>query len=395
LAEYVALAQMEALQERESQIFELRYGFMGGDIHTLEQIGQEFGISRERVRQIIQKCYNKIRSKGRRQIKNGKTNEACAELILYIEILVKLNADENEVINRLIDLASSSLSYLPAAYGISLIAYFAYPNQYVAKLYIDKAVKRLREYKAVLSKINQEKRQAEKLQSLLAYIIWPKEVKLFTEEEIAGLECQRKVSLKGEGNAGSFYSSKLNRLIEYESELELEFLLLLEQSDEVMFYQEQPLKVFYEHQGETKIYYPDILLILKDGRSIVVEIKPVFKMALQENLIKWSALRKFCAKKGLGLLVTDGRYSIQQVQHYHINSEFGNAIFAALQSGPLSWRQYKEIRDIYNPSRNEFIALVLKNKLVWKLIPFTLDFSPYNRLHSVMMPSNWGNSNTR
>ena len=47
--------------EREKYIIRLRYGFIDGDEHTLESIGAEFGITRERIRQLEAKTLNKIR----------------------------------------------------------------------------------------------------------------------------------------------------------------------------------------------------------------------------------------------------------------------------------------------------------------------------------------------
>ena len=59
-AEYFTLAQTNTLAERESLIIELRYGFTDDEAHTLEEIGQRIGVSRERVRQIIAKSHRKI-----------------------------------------------------------------------------------------------------------------------------------------------------------------------------------------------------------------------------------------------------------------------------------------------------------------------------------------------
>jgi DNA-binding CsgD family transcriptional regulator len=77
-AEYFSLAQEEALTARQSRIIDLMYGFATGEHHTLEQIGQEFELSRERIRQILQQSLRKIRSKGKRQIIRGDTDGACA-----------------------------------------------------------------------------------------------------------------------------------------------------------------------------------------------------------------------------------------------------------------------------------------------------------------------------
>ncbi|MBR8700711.1 RNA polymerase sigma factor SigA [Fusobacterium sp. DD29] len=51
------------LDEREKQILKLRYGLDGEEIHTLEEIGNAFNITRERVRQIEKKTLKKLRNK--------------------------------------------------------------------------------------------------------------------------------------------------------------------------------------------------------------------------------------------------------------------------------------------------------------------------------------------
>lgn len=43
---------LETLSERQRQVIELRFGFKDGQERTLEEIGQEFGLTRERIRQI-------------------------------------------------------------------------------------------------------------------------------------------------------------------------------------------------------------------------------------------------------------------------------------------------------------------------------------------------------
>ena len=40
---------------------ELRYGFRGGREHTLEEIGQMMGVTRERVRQMERQALTKLR----------------------------------------------------------------------------------------------------------------------------------------------------------------------------------------------------------------------------------------------------------------------------------------------------------------------------------------------
>jgi len=48
------------LSPREQKILEMRFGLADGVAHTLEEVGQEFGVTRERIRQIEAKALEKI-----------------------------------------------------------------------------------------------------------------------------------------------------------------------------------------------------------------------------------------------------------------------------------------------------------------------------------------------
>ncbi len=62
LRDYVAEA-MEGLTPREQKILELRFGLTDGVSHTLEEVGKEFDVTRERIRQIEAKALEKIQQK--------------------------------------------------------------------------------------------------------------------------------------------------------------------------------------------------------------------------------------------------------------------------------------------------------------------------------------------
>jgi len=49
------------LSEKERRILEMRHGLNDGVTHTLEEVGQKFGVTRERIRQIEAKAHEKIR----------------------------------------------------------------------------------------------------------------------------------------------------------------------------------------------------------------------------------------------------------------------------------------------------------------------------------------------
>lgn len=52
---------LDDLSEKEKKILEMRHGLNDGITHTLEEVGKEFGVTRERIRQIEAKAHDKIR----------------------------------------------------------------------------------------------------------------------------------------------------------------------------------------------------------------------------------------------------------------------------------------------------------------------------------------------
>jgi RNA polymerase primary sigma factor len=54
-----------ALTLREREVLMLRYGLVDGEEHTLEDIGEQFGLTRERIRQIEKKTLTKLRHPSR------------------------------------------------------------------------------------------------------------------------------------------------------------------------------------------------------------------------------------------------------------------------------------------------------------------------------------------
>lgn len=61
LRDYIGIA-IQDLSPREKKILEMRFGLTDGVTHTLEEVGKEFGVTRERIRQIEAKALEKIKS---------------------------------------------------------------------------------------------------------------------------------------------------------------------------------------------------------------------------------------------------------------------------------------------------------------------------------------------
>lgn len=56
---------LHTLTPREEKVIRLRFGLEDGQAHTLEEVGKEFNVTRERIRQIEAKALHKIRHPGR------------------------------------------------------------------------------------------------------------------------------------------------------------------------------------------------------------------------------------------------------------------------------------------------------------------------------------------
>ena len=56
---------LNTLNGREKRVLQLRFGLEDGRSRTLEEVGQEFGVTRERIRQIEAKALRKLRHPSR------------------------------------------------------------------------------------------------------------------------------------------------------------------------------------------------------------------------------------------------------------------------------------------------------------------------------------------
>ena len=56
---------LKSLTAREEQVLRMRFGLMDGKAHTLEEVGKEFDVTRERIRQIEAKALRKLRHPSR------------------------------------------------------------------------------------------------------------------------------------------------------------------------------------------------------------------------------------------------------------------------------------------------------------------------------------------
>ncbi len=59
---------LSTLTEREARVVAMRFGLADGNEHTLEEVGQEFQVTRERIRQIEAKALRKLKKKSKKLV---------------------------------------------------------------------------------------------------------------------------------------------------------------------------------------------------------------------------------------------------------------------------------------------------------------------------------------
>jgi hypothetical protein len=370
LRELLDMARLDSLPERESQVLALRYGLPDAKTNTLEEVGRRFGLTRERARQIVLRAHRLVVSKALSELRKGLTNQPCARLALFAREFV---CPERENLGqRLAALITQEFPGLfPTAQVIRFVASLAYADLEPAKDDIDAALTVLREQHERRMK---RELALDRFKKLVSYVNWPASPKRIDDEDMADMRRGDNESLTA--IAGSFYSDKMSHSVNYRSELELNFYRFLEQIDEVVEYHERPFGLPYESEGRRIIYYPDLFILLRNRRGIVVEIMPVFRMALWRNLVTFDSLHNYCLKVGFGLLVTDGYGCLEQMRQYKVEQRYTREVMRNLRKrGTLDWNTYRAIRDKYHAKRNDFVGLVVRNKLVWQLWPFKLSLS--------------------
>ncbi len=110
---------------------------------------------------------------------------------------------------------------------------------------------------------------------------------------------------------GKFPSVKMQTVIWWESQIERDYIYLLEIDSDVVAYYGQPFKIQYTDKGKSRNYTPDFL-VERTYKQQVVEVKPASKINQSKNLNLWSHIAPLCQREGKEfIVVTDEMIRIQ------------------------------------------------------------------------------------
>jgi hypothetical protein len=117
-------AQVSVLDEEQRRFIALRYGLPQGVPLYLKRIGQEANLSRERIRQIVNRSLLIIHCTGKRQISKHETTEVCAVFISYL--LERIRPEAPGHLERILSFAREELPSLPLMLALPLLVTLIY-----------------------------------------------------------------------------------------------------------------------------------------------------------------------------------------------------------------------------------------------------------------------------
>lgn len=207
---------------------------------------------------------------------------------------------------------------------------------------------------------------------ILAKVLWFDNRTRFDIDYFDLLRPRREVSHSKRYRSGLFRSEKCGREIQYESALELCFVEQLEANPQVVFFWDQPVKIPY-WRGRRKVgYTPDYGIYLTSGHVVLVEVKELSEMLDYRVQQKTEALMEFCARRGFGLLLTDGRHTPKDLQKGKANRKLERMLLAALGKGTLRQPQIRELMDRCNATKRQLYKAVIRFGLHYQHFPMKL-----------------------
>jgi hypothetical protein len=156
--------------------------------------------------------------------------------------------------------------------------------------------------------------------------------------------------------------------------LERNFIELLENSSRVTWFLEQPISIQYMDDGEPAVYTPDFLVVLTTGEQLYVEVKNTPEMLCARVLKRLVALWQHCQQQGAGLLITNGRYSLQRFLSYQRDHAFEQRLLERLKrpSDTVFHGWLQECQEPTAARHQQLMAAILHHRLWFKTFPLII-----------------------
>jgi hypothetical protein len=271
-------------KSRSCEIYKKRIGLIPIENNTLECIAEPYGITRERVRQIL--------LKSSRRVVHGKSYnrlvflEIIKSIFEEIELVTLYNVFVFDFINLFNEKFADDIT--TCIFGSGAFKEFASKNNN----YIVQQRKTEVCDKKILKQDKFEKT-----------LFFPSGKKQYLSS-IKIKPSLREVDTK---NGGTVFLTKSGKTIQYQSKMELAVLEFLESHPKISEINSQCIKIPYIYLEQLRTYYPDFVIKTTDNCICIIEVMTFYQMPQHQNLCKFKALHKFCEENKMGYAIIDER----------------------------------------------------------------------------------------
>ncbi|MFI6867119.1 TnsA endonuclease N-terminal domain-containing protein [Nocardia sp. NPDC050406] len=374
-AEEARIASVELLSaatrvirsDRDRDVLLRRVGLRGSST-KLADIGADYGITRERVRQLVTRAMVRL-AVGR----PGEVFRAWDHTrgVLRTALQTSTGALDPELVLVLVEAA------LPRAdimFATRLVANLS-GHRHAADILCDQILRLVHEreqrQRAIRRSTSRQERRKRGFHELIDKADWPEDSSKADPARCLPVRVPREPDHRS--IAGRWKSPLLGRFVGYDSQVELDFIRLLEESDLVEDYCEQPLEIEYEFDGRRRRYFPDFIVTLRDGRRFLVEIKATLgDFAMYQNMAKLEAARQYCDARGWGLLGTEGRHSLVDLRSRAVAPAVESALRDWLGSRVVGWPLCREFMREQGIPWADVASVIYRERWHWRIQPFRL-----------------------
>ncbi|WP_228002011.1 sigma factor-like helix-turn-helix DNA-binding protein [Nocardia australiensis] len=349
---------------RDAEIVGYRLGISGQRPETLARIGARYDLSRDRIRQLHTRAVGQILREA--QLSGHRAAGVFARRYpvgsrdqqLVRALLVETYATDT-------DIAANELAYLK----LRLAGHAGEDARRVAGFVMQRIMAWQKKTNRRLAKLhNAELLATSEVNSWLGQVDWPASG---TSAELP-LRSARTIDRDDDGR-GRFYLDKVGRDVAFDSGLEARLLRVLNASELVDTFREQPSAVEYALDGVAQIHYPSIVARLADGRVVLIDVEPLGHIGFHVTRAKSAAARTHAHANGWGWLVwTGSRSGIAELHGRSVDRQAESRLRELVDRGPVYWPAVAQWQTETELDMLDFIALVLRNEWRWERAPFRL-----------------------
>lgn len=367
LGPLIAQGVAEINDPRKRYIMACRLGVIDGP-NTLAALGQVLGITGERVRQLQNAALMWMQRDARRP------GSAGAMLAVVFDFLDKDPAAADALAETLLGTAEEF--QCNPFWLVKLVSRMGgrsaeQAEEIAAGAAVFHAARRRRERE--LAHQEQQIASCDRIvDKWIGAAFWPARSQEAASAE--GISRRRMPTPSKSAFFGSYTSEKTRAVIYFESLLEESAFTVAEGSSRVRSYQEQPCTISYVGEdGQAHTYYPDLLLSLDDGRVLLVEVKPLWQMALTANRIKCGAGQRYAAENGWGWVSVGSRgQTYRDLEERQVDDLTRTRLTAALTEGPISWAKLQQLRLQTPITAMDVAAFAVQDNAGLALTPYRL-----------------------